>query len=214
QEGRPRARRLRLRGDLNVAIGELVAEALILRRHVCAEGGAAIAGRRRGQSAGDLVARDDDRLDLALVQVLEELRELHLSLVALEGRRELPDQDPHHDEDHPEQQALEGRVQPGPPKYLTLKSITPCAGSVTRNSSATACPTTHTIRSRPSTTSGTLSRSVRGTFLSTKKSCSLRAPGAPSGLNRSPARRLRTASGSSRRPAATPTSRPRPTHLL
>src|SRR4029077_8217987 len=140
--------------------------------------------------------------------------ERHRILGALERGRELPDQDPDDDEYHPEQQALEGRVQPGPPKCLTFKSITPSEGSVTRKSSATVCPTTHTILSRPSTTSGTVSRSARGTFRSTRKSCRFRPPGAPRGRNRSRVRRLRTARGSWRAPAATPTSTPRAAHFL
>ena len=96
----------------------------------------------------------------------------------LERRRERPDQDPDDDEDHPEQQALEGRVQPRPPNRLAFKSITPCEGPVTRKSSATASPTTHTILSWPSTTSGIESRSWRGILRSTN-SPAVSLPGRP-----------------------------------
>src|SRR4029079_13165021 len=221
QDGRPRVeqrrpgtRRLRLGGDLDAVILELVGEAFVLRRSVSAELRAAVAADSGVEDAGDLVARNGDRLHVLLLDVLEELGERHRVLGALELRRELPDQDPDADQHHPEQQALEGRVQPGPPKCLTFKSITPRDGSVTRKSSATVCPTTHTILSLASTTSGTVSRSPRGTLRSTKKSCNFRAPGAPSGLNRSPGRRPRNARGSRRAAAATPTSAPRAAHFI
>ena len=126
----------------------VVGETFVLRRSVGAElRSGALAGVPDVQLTGDLVAGDRDAGDLLVLHVLEEVRERHRGLSALEVRRELPDQDPHHDEDHPEQQALEGRVQPTPPKCLTFKSITPCDGSVTRKSSATDWPTTQTIRS-------------------------------------------------------------------
>ena len=79
---------------------------------------------------------------------------------------------------------------------FSSKITTPASGAVTRHSSAIATPATHTIRPSASTTIGTRSRSRRGTFRSTNTSCSLRRPGAPSGRNRSPGRRFRTASGS------------------
>src|SRR5262249_20902299 len=108
--------------------------------------------------------------DVSFLYVLQELRKRNLVFAALQRGGEIPDQDPDDDEDHPEQQALEGRVQPGPPNRLTFKSITPCAGSVTRKSSAADSPTTHTILSAPSTTSGILCLSARGILRSTKKS--------------------------------------------
>ena len=123
----------------------------------------------------------------------------------------LPDQDPDHDEDHPEQQALEGRIQPRPPNRLAFKSNTPAEGSVTRKSSAIASPTTHTIRPSASTTSGRESRTSRGTLRSTRKSWSFfPRPPSPSGRNRSPGRRPRTASGRVSAADATATAPPRP----
>src|SRR4029078_9985823 len=208
QDGRPRVerrrpgtRRLRLRRNLDTVILELVGEAFVLRRGVGAELRAAVAADSRVEDAGDLVARNGDRLHVLLLDVLEELGERHRVLGALELRRELPDKDPDDDQHHPEQQALEGRVQPGPPKCLTFKSITPRDGSVTRKSSATVCPTSATILSLASTTSGTVSRSPRGTLRSTKKSCNFRAPGAPSGLNRPTGPPHRTPSGAPHDPA-------------
>ena len=86
---------------------------------------------------------------------------------------------PSDDERHPEQQTLQRRVQAEPPKALSFKIITACAGSVTRNASSIPYPATHTIRSVSSTTSGTASRARRATFRSTKKSCSFFWPANP-----------------------------------
>src|SRR5262249_10082550 len=193
QQRRPGTCRLGLGRDLDVPILEFVGETLVLRRRVGAELGVAVPGGGGGHHAGDLAAGDRDGEHLALLDVLEELREGDLVLAPLERGRKVPDEEPHCDEDHPEQQALEGRVQPTPPKCLTFKSITPRDGSVTRKPSAPDCPTTQTFRSRPSTTSGTVSRWSRRTFRSTRKSCNFRGPGAPRGWKRSPGRRLRTA---------------------
>ena len=138
---------------------------------------------RRREHAGDLVAGDRDRLrPRSFSTCWRKSENAHRVLGALESCGELPDQDPDDDEDHPEQQALEGRIQPEPPKRLTFKSITPCEGSVTRKSSRHRLPDDPDDPVAPSTTSGSASRSSRGTFRSTRKSCSLRVPGAPSGL--------------------------------
>src|SRR5688572_842731 len=113
-------------------------------------------------------------MDLAGVDFLDEIREGHRGRLALPSSGEAPDHDPHANEDDPEQQTLEGRVQPTPPNRLAFKSITACWGPVTRKSSATDCPTTQTIRSSWSTTRGSESRSARATFRSTRKSCNFR----------------------------------------
>jgi hypothetical protein len=105
-----------LGGDLDVAIGELVAEALVLRRRVGAELVVAVAAHGGREHTGNLVPGDRDGLHLVLLHVLEKRRERHRVLGTLEGVRELPDHDPDDDQDHPEQQALEGRIQPEPPK--------------------------------------------------------------------------------------------------
>src|SRR5258708_34242625 len=104
----------------------------------------------------------------------------------LELRREVPDEHADDDEHDPERNTLQTRAQAGPPKALSFKIITPCAGSVTRNASSIPYPATHTIRSDASTTSGTASRCPRATFRSTKKSCSFLVPPSPTGENRSP----------------------------
>ena len=131
-----------------------------------------------------------------VIDFLEEVGQRDGLRAPVEVGGEIPDQYPDHDEDHPEEQALEGRVQPWPPNRLAFKNITPCDGSVTRKSSATASPTIHTILSVASTTSGSESRSPRSTFRSTRTSWSfLLRPPMPSGLNRSPGWRDRTASG-------------------
>src|SRR4029079_16928648 len=133
--------------------------------------------------AGDLVAGDYDAGDVTDFDFLKELGKRNGRRVRSQPRRKLPDQDPHDHEDHPEQQALEGRIQPRPPNRLALKSITPREGSVTRKSSATDCPTTHTILSSPSATSGRESLVSRGILRSTRKSCSFFRPDCPSGRN-------------------------------
>ena len=56
--------------------------------------------------------------------------------------------------------------------------------SVTLNSSASACPATHTICPAESTITGVISRSNRSIFASTKKSCSFFRPLSPSGRKR------------------------------
>src|SRR4029079_7432642 len=126
EERGPWTRCFGLGRDLNVVVVQPVGEPFELRRCVSAKL-RAITGCRDYPS--NLVARDGDALDLAFVDGLEERRECHRRFRALECRGEIPDQDPHYDEYHPEQQALERRVQPGPPKCLTFKSITPCEGS-------------------------------------------------------------------------------------
>src|SRR4026208_1706126 len=133
-------------------------------------------------------------MDVPLGDFLEEIREGNHARLALPSSGELPDHDPHCDEDDPEQQTLEGRVQPTPPNRLAFKSITPCSGAVTRKSSATDWPTTQTIRSSRSTTSGRESRSALAILRSTRKSCNFRPrPRIPRGLKVSPGRRERTA---------------------
>ena len=64
---------------------------------------------------------------------------------------------------------------------------------MTRKSSATDSPTTHTIRSSPSTTSGSESLISLGILRSTRKSWSFFRCPIPSGRNRSPRRRERIA---------------------
>src|SRR5262249_356577 len=91
QQRRPRARGLGLRDDRDVAIRELVAQALVLRRRIGAEPRAAVATGRQSQFAGDLVARNDYRLDLTLVQILQELRERHWGFPGLVDGGEIPD---------------------------------------------------------------------------------------------------------------------------
>src|SRR5262249_42695759 len=151
--------------------GQHVAEPLVLRRGVGAEllGPVAVIG---GGGARYLVPGDRDSLDLLVLDVFQERREGNRRRTRPQSGRELPDQDPHDDEDHPEQQALEGRIQPRPPNRLAFKNITARDGAVTRKSSATDSPTTHTIRSSESTTSGSESRSSRAILRSTRKSCS------------------------------------------
>src|SRR6185503_2413510 len=147
------------------------------------------------------------RRNLIVVHQLQKLREGPRSL-GFAGKcvREVPDEDPDYDEDHPEQQALEGRIQPRPPNRLAFKNITPREGSVTRKSSATDSPTTHTILSWASTTRGSESLISLGILRSTRKSCSFfRCPN-PRGRNRSPRRRDRIASGNVSGSAATTTS--------
>src|SRR4051812_14100968 len=109
-------------------------------------------------------------------------------------RGKIPDEYSDDDQHHPEQQALQGRVQTEPPLPLTLKITTLCAGSFTRNVSSIACPATHTILSAPSTTIGTKSRRSRAMRRSTKKSCNFFRPPSPSGRNLSPGRRFLTPS--------------------
>ena len=72
--------------------------------------------------------------------------------------RKIPDEHAEDDERHPEQQTLQRRVQAEPPKALSFKISTACAGSVTRKASSIPYPATQTIRSILSTTIGTVSR--------------------------------------------------------
>ena len=181
---------------------EEVAEAFVLRDGVGAERDAV--GRAGDVLALDLVAGDLDFGNFLVGDFLQEGRERDLLGTPIEVRGEIPDQYRDNDEDHPEEQALEGRIQPWPPNRLAFKNITACEAPVTRKSSATDSPTTHTILSALSTTRGRESRSSRATFLSTRTSWSFFSrPPIPSGLNRSPGRRDRTASGSVNPSAAT-----------
>ena len=77
---------------------------------------------------------------------------------------------------------------------------------MTRKSSATDSPTTHTIRSWPSTTRGSESLISLGILRSTRKSWSFFRCPSPRGRKRSPRRRDRIASGSVSGSAATTTS--------
>ena len=108
-----------------------------------------------------------------------ELAEPDRLVVALELGREVPDQHADDDEHHPEQQALQSRVQAEPPKPLSLKIITACAGSVTRNASSIPCPATHTIRSASSTTSGTRIAPLPGDLPVDEEVLQLLAPAEP-----------------------------------
>src|SRR5205085_1831259 len=132
---------------------------------------------------GDVLARDDNVRHVARVDRRHELTEREPVVAGLVFRGKVPNEHADDDEHHPEQQALQSRVQTEPPTPLSLKIITACAGFVTRNASSMACPATQTIRSVPSTTSGTRSRSARPTLRSTKKSCSFFHPPSPSGEN-------------------------------
>src|SRR4029079_4155133 len=206
EKRRPGTRCFRLRLNLDVFLVELICQAVVVRC-VGAELIGSVARVAGLERARNLVSDHDDGGNLIFVDRLHELREGPRSL-SLAGKcvREVPDEDPDHDEDHPEQQALEGRVQPRPPNRLTFKSITPRAGSVTRKSSATDSPTTHTILSSPSTTRGSESLISLGILRSTRKSWSFFRRVWPSGRNRSPGRRDRTASGSVSGSAAIATS--------
>ena len=82
---------------------ELVGEALVVGR-VRAELVSPIADAVGLELAGNLVTDHDDRLDLVVVEGLQELRERDRVLrLAGKGVREIPDQDPDNNEDHPEQ---------------------------------------------------------------------------------------------------------------
>src|SRR5262245_42976324 len=162
EDRRPRADGRLLRGDDDAALDQFVDEAVVLRGHVGLE---VIV---RLVVAADVVAGDRDPRHASRLDPLHELGEARGPLVVLEFRREIPDEDTEHHERHPEQQTLQGRVQAGPPTALNVKISTACEASVTRNASSIPWPTTHTIRSCSSTTSGTASRSRRATFRSTK----------------------------------------------
>ena len=139
---------------------------------------------------------------------LQEGRERDLLGALGSIRRRNSNQYRDHDEDHPEEQALEGRIQPWPPNRLAFKNITACEASVTRKSSATDSPTTHTILSALSTTRGRESRASRATFRSTRTSWSFFCrPPIPSGPNQSPGFRDLTVSGRLSLSAATVCSR-------
>src|SRR5262249_4277732 len=97
--------RLRLRLDLDVPLDQLVAEAVVLRRGVGLE---LVVGFGL---ADDLVADDRDLGDLALVQHFDEPAEQNGAIARMELSRKVPDQHGDDDEHHPEQQALERRIQ-------------------------------------------------------------------------------------------------------
>ncbi len=204
----PGAGRFRLGVHLDALLLEEIREPFVLGRSVRAELGGI--SSHAVPLPGYLIPGDDDRVDLPFLDFLKEIREGNRGGLALPSSREAPDHDPYADEDDPEQQTLEGRVQPTPPNRLAFKSITPCLGAVTRKSSATDCPTTQTIRSSWSTTSGRESRSALAILRSTRKSCNFRPrPRIPSGRKVSPGRRERTASGPRRGAAATTAVFPR-----
>src|SRR5262249_21393339 len=115
-----------------------------------------------------ILSGDGDARHVPGIHPLHELGERRLPLVRLEFRREIPDEHAEHDQRHPEQQTLQGRVQAEPPTALNVKVTTPCERSVTRNASSIAYPATHTMRSGASTTIGTASRRSRGILRSTK----------------------------------------------
>ena len=182
EQRRPRTGGGLLRRHGNAAIDQLVRKPLVLRRRVGAEGLVLrVLGRAR-----DLLAGDHDTLDVAGVDGRHELTEGELVVAGFVPGGEVPDEHAGHDQHHPEQQALQSRIQHEPPTPLSLKITTACAGSDTRNSQSSACPATQTMRSAASTTIGMRSRSARGTFRSTSKSCSFRCPAAD-GISRSPA---------------------------
>ncbi len=130
-----------------------------------------------------------------LIDLLQELRQRDRLRTASQLVEKFQIRTADDDEDHPEKQALEGRIQPWPPNRLAFKNITPCDGSVTRKSSATDPPTIHTILPALSTTSGRKSRcfsALSGPPVRPAASC----PAAQaSGRNRSPGLRDLTASG-------------------
>ena len=114
----------------------------------------------------------------------------------------LPDQDPDDDEDHPEQQALEGRIQPRPPNRLAFKSNTPVEGVRDAKILRHRLPDDpHNPFCRVDDQRQGIPRSERGILRSTRKSCSFfRARRAQAAGTGRPARRLRTASGRVSRP--------------
>ena len=61
--------------------------------------------------AGDLVARDGDRVDLPGIDPGDELAEADEALLPLEVGGEVPDQGHDGDQDDPEHEALQGRIQ-------------------------------------------------------------------------------------------------------
>ncbi len=202
EDGGPGARRGVAAGDGDAVFGEEVTEAFVLRDRVGAKRDAV--GTSRDVLALDLVAGYLDLGNFLIGDFLQEGRERDLLGTPVQVRGEIPDQYRDNDEDHPEEQALEGRIQPWPPNRLAFKNITACEAPVIRKSSDTDSPTTHTILSALSTTRGRESRSFRATFLSTRRSWSFFSrPPIPSGLSRSPGRRDRTASGSVNPSAAT-----------
>ena len=142
---------------LDVALDELVAERPVLRRRIGPE----------------LLARTSEvpRISLPVIvtfwtcpsssSLTNSLKVIGLVAV-WNVRGEVPDEHPDDDEHHPEEQALERRVQPAPPDRLTpiLSRVTrlSCAG-VTRASAASTWPATQRMRSRRHRrTSGTRSR--------------------------------------------------------
>ena len=197
EQRRPRAGGRFLRLDHDAALDQLVDEAFVLIGSVGMEGLVV------GVDASDVLTGDDDALDLPGFGRSHEVAEPDLLLVLLQFGRHVPDEDADNDDHHPEQQALQGRIQAEPPQSLSLKIITACAGSRTRNSASAEWPATHTIRSRSSTTNGTASRRSRGTLRSTKKSCSFFRPLSPGGRNQSPVRRFLTENGPAHRSTGT-----------
>ena len=157
----------------------------------------------RLRGAEHFVAGENDFLDLPFVEELDELAEGNRLVAGLEGRRKVPDEHPDDDEHHPEEQALERRVQPEPPDRLNFKISTLVVRGVTRKSADSATPTAHTMRSSASTTTGTESRISLGILRSTKRSCSFFLPAIPSGRMMSPARHARTLSAPVTRAAST-----------
>ena len=124
QDGRPRIEQrgpgtggFGLGGDLDVLVVELVAEPLVLRRRVGAELGLPLPSTAVVSTPVISLPVIDDRLRPRPSRRAAGTRENGIGFSARwKLRREVPDQDPDDDEDHPEQQALEGRIQPGPPK--------------------------------------------------------------------------------------------------
>jgi len=98
----------------------------------------------RGSRAGQ-----EDLLDLPLVELLDELAERDVLSRFWKRRREVPDQDPDHDEDHPDSKLFRVEFKPGLTARLSSKSKHACLPAVTRASRAKGVPGHQMIRSWP-----------------------------------------------------------------
>ena len=136
-----------------------------------------------------------------------------LLVARLELGGEVPDEHADDDEHHPEQQALQGRVQPEPPTSLKSQDYHGLRGvrHPKRPRRSRARPPRRSGRAS-STTSGTRSRSLARHFPVDEEVLQLLAPPKPrSGRSRSPGRRFRTLSRPGRRRSSeTTAASPRP----